>query len=364
MCKSRYGTIRTAMKSTEVQVLPAPPNLIKAILSGFDTIANNIGLIIFPVALDVFLWLGPHLSIKGLLENAIQQITSLPGLVNPETADMIQLSRDYWLVAAARVNLFTALRSYPVGIPSLMASRQPVVTPYGLPAFWEVSSLGAAALIWLLLFVSWFVAGYLVLHHRRACYSGRAPRLAPYLFYLASGSRAGNPAGAVLAGGADSHQYPCQLCAHPGCLWRARRQHVGHPVILWPGAVGDVPSGLLAPRHPGGQAADVAFCAPQCPVDALYPAHHRFALYYPARSSVKGWISCGVFPPSHPGSPCWHWPGMPSLSPAFWRLASFTIEMLIAGCSASSSRHSFLRLLSLHRRRSPYTRPARLILEG
>lgn len=149
------------MKSTEVQVLPAPPNLIKAILSGFDTIANNIGLIIFPVALDVFLWLGPHLSIKGLLENAIQQITSLPGLVNPETADMIQLSRDYWLVAAARVNLFTALRSYPVGIPSLMASRQPVVTPYGLPAFWEVSSLGAAALIWLLLFLVGLLLGTL-----------------------------------------------------------------------------------------------------------------------------------------------------------------------------------------------------------
>ena len=149
------------MKSTEVQVIPAPPNLIKAILSGFDAIANHIGLILFPVALDVFLWLGPHLRVKGLLENAILQITSYPGLASPETADLIELSREYWLAAAVRVNLFSALRSYPIGLPSLMVSRQPVVTPYGLPPFWEVYSLGAAALIWILLSVVGLLLGTL-----------------------------------------------------------------------------------------------------------------------------------------------------------------------------------------------------------
>jgi hypothetical protein len=149
------------MKSSETQVISAPPNLIKAILSGFDAIANHIGLILFPVALDVFLWLGPHLRVKGLLENAIQQFTTLPGLVTPETADMIKLTREYWLAAAARVNLFSALRSFPVGIPSLMVSRQPVITPYGTPPFWEVSSLGVAALFWIMLTLVGMVLGAL-----------------------------------------------------------------------------------------------------------------------------------------------------------------------------------------------------------
>jgi hypothetical protein len=149
------------MKSTEVQVMPAPPNLIKAILSGFDSTANHIALILFPVALDVFLWLGPHLRVKGLMENAILKITSLPGLATPETADMLKLSREYWLAAALRVNLFSALRSFPVGIPSLMVSRQPVLTPFGAPPFWEVSSLGVAALIWISLTIVGMVLGSL-----------------------------------------------------------------------------------------------------------------------------------------------------------------------------------------------------------
>jgi hypothetical protein len=139
------------MKSTEAQALPAPPNVIKAILSGFDAIANHIGLILFPVLLDVFLWLGPHLRVKGLLENAIQQLTSLPGITSPDTVEMLKLSREVWLAAALRVNLFFALRTIPVGIPSLMVSRQPILTPYGAPPFWEVTSLGVAALLWILL---------------------------------------------------------------------------------------------------------------------------------------------------------------------------------------------------------------------
>jgi hypothetical protein len=149
------------MKSSEIQAIPAPPNLIKAILSGFDTAANHIGLILFPVALDIFLWLGPHLRVKGLMENAIRQFSSLPQAAAPDTADLLKLTRETWLAAALRVNLFSALRSFPVGIPSLMVSRQPILTPYGAPAFWEVPSLGAALLIWVSLGLVGMVLGAL-----------------------------------------------------------------------------------------------------------------------------------------------------------------------------------------------------------
>jgi hypothetical protein len=147
------------MKSAEIPAIPTPPNPIKAVLSGFDAIANHIWLIIFPVSLDIFLWLGPHLRVKGLMENIVQQFTSLPGLASPDSAEMLKLTREFWLAAAARINLFSALRSFPVGIPSLMVSRQPVVTPYGLPLYWEVSSLGAAALIWIMLTLAGMVFG-------------------------------------------------------------------------------------------------------------------------------------------------------------------------------------------------------------
>ena len=203
--------------------MPAPPNLIKAILSGFDSTANHIALILFPVALDVFLWLGPHLRVKGLMENAILKITSLPGLATPETADMLKLSREYWLAAALRVNLFSALRSFPVGIPSLMVSRQPVLTPYGSPPFWEVSSLGVAALIWISLTIVGMVLGSLFFMLVGQVTQGE--HLVDWRqtsLCLATGISAGDPADAFLAGGAGSHQHPRQLCAYPGNLCWAR----------------------------------------------------------------------------------------------------------------------------------------------
>ena len=63
---------------------------------------------------------------------------------------MLRLSQAYWSEAAQRINLFAGLRSLPVGIPSLMVSRQPIATPIGTPGFWEVTSLGAVVGIWIL----------------------------------------------------------------------------------------------------------------------------------------------------------------------------------------------------------------------
>jgi hypothetical protein len=48
----------------------------------------------------------------------------------------------------ARFNLLTALSSFPVGIPSLMAARLPIGTPLGLPQQLEIADPGLAILLW------------------------------------------------------------------------------------------------------------------------------------------------------------------------------------------------------------------------
>ncbi len=139
------------MKSTEAQIALAPPNLMKALLAGFDSIANRIGVILFPIGLDIFLWLGPRLHIGGLLEKAIQQVRLTPGMASPEAAEAFRITREYWLEAARHINLFSALRTYPVGIPSLMAPRQPLNTPFGQAPAFDLASFGSAAITWILL---------------------------------------------------------------------------------------------------------------------------------------------------------------------------------------------------------------------
>ena len=60
---------------------------------------------------------------------------------------MIDVGKDAWLHLAGQINLAIALRSYPVGIPSLMASSLPVETPFGIPIMLEISPLGFALFI-------------------------------------------------------------------------------------------------------------------------------------------------------------------------------------------------------------------------
>lgn len=136
------------MKSLSSQALPAPPSLIKALLAGFDSVTNHIGLIIFPLLLDLLLWLGPHLRLKTLITNLANELFAMPGLDAPETAEMIRLASEFWALMAERMNILFFLRSFPVGVPSLMVSRQPIATPSGMPMMVEVTSLaGVIALV-------------------------------------------------------------------------------------------------------------------------------------------------------------------------------------------------------------------------
>lgn len=149
------------MNATDKQAMLNPPSLPATLLAGFDAISNHLGLILFPILLDLYLWLGPHLSLKKLVESLVNQMVSMATAQAPETAQAIEISRSLWLLVADRLNLFSALRSFPVGVPSLMASRQPIEAPLGVSSVWSVPSLGGAAGWWLLLTFLGLVIGAL-----------------------------------------------------------------------------------------------------------------------------------------------------------------------------------------------------------
>ncbi len=126
---------------TKVQAIePAPPKLIASFISGFNTVASHISLILFPLVLDLFLWFGPHLGVKDLLQPYIRQLTSIPELNTPEMSGVIQTLQSSWTFVAERFNLASGLRTLPVGIPSLMSGQAPLYTPIGIPPVYQVSS--------------------------------------------------------------------------------------------------------------------------------------------------------------------------------------------------------------------------------
>lgn len=139
------------METTDTKALPAPPSLIKSILAGFDAISNHISLIVFSVAVDLLLWLGPHLSLSVLIRSIFDQAATLPNMNTPEMADMVSASRAMWSTLADKFNLMSVVRSYPIGVPSLMMSTAPTLLPGGSPQVWQISSLGAALGIFILL---------------------------------------------------------------------------------------------------------------------------------------------------------------------------------------------------------------------
>jgi hypothetical protein len=58
------------MNKIETQIMPAPPNTITSLRAGFDAVANKILIIAIPITIDLILWLGPHLTVKTLINNA------------------------------------------------------------------------------------------------------------------------------------------------------------------------------------------------------------------------------------------------------------------------------------------------------
>src|SRR5690242_11858833 len=123
---------------------PAPPQgIIAALATGFELVNARLELILLPLALDLFLWLGPHLSVQPLvtaLANGVQ--TELAG-INPAQTDSTSRAVAGMLVTylndfGAHFNVFSFLSSAPLGLPSLLASRGPVAMPGGAPVVWYV----------------------------------------------------------------------------------------------------------------------------------------------------------------------------------------------------------------------------------
>lgn len=116
------------METRNVENFPQPPGSIQILGQGFNVIANNLSVILLPVLVDTLLWLGPRLNLAGLMQPFYQEWEGLEaaGQTLPLTVDEITRFWDSF-------NLLSLLRTFPLGVPSLMSASLPGSTPLGAP---------------------------------------------------------------------------------------------------------------------------------------------------------------------------------------------------------------------------------------
>lgn len=162
------------------QGVKGPVGVLPALINGFDRTAANPALIIPPLLLDLLLWLGPRIRITAIIQDFSQSLLASPGaeLINGEQLAVFTemttvlgerynvLSSLSTLPAGMPFNLmFALLASFLIGVPSLMATRMPILSPFGSPGGIEITQYPELLYSWLLL--SLLGLGLGAFYHRR-----------------------------------------------------------------------------------------------------------------------------------------------------------------------------------------------------
>jgi hypothetical protein len=135
------------MNSPQSQVSLSQPGIIGPIRLGFNVVANHLSLLLLPVLLDLWIWLGVHFTLKKQMQDWIGQLENLFTLPAAQLTDLSEL---FSQVFVERLNIMIALRSFPVGVSSLMSAISPVETPLGSPKSIDLGSLAIG--------LGWFTA--------------------------------------------------------------------------------------------------------------------------------------------------------------------------------------------------------------
>lgn len=149
----------------KLEEFPPPPGVMGSLRAGFDVVSRHVGLILLPAVLDIFLWLGPRLSVDGLIGPILMKMFDKSREVITSSAELKQFVQNQAKVSEALdhfnlLSLFSRLPLFPVGVSSLFAQEPPTETPFGSQQVIEVQSgLVMVGLAFLVVLAGWIVGG-------------------------------------------------------------------------------------------------------------------------------------------------------------------------------------------------------------
>jgi hypothetical protein len=104
---------------------------------GFQSVARRWWLILIPILLDAFLWLGPYISVQELVQEAVQtfenELAALPTEELDEWFDVLGTALNE---ASADYNTLSALRIGMLGVPSLLIQVGRLGSPSAYEGLW------------------------------------------------------------------------------------------------------------------------------------------------------------------------------------------------------------------------------------
>jgi len=127
----------------KIETLPPPPGVVGSLKAGFDAIASNISVILLPLLLDLLLWLGPRLHIDRLFQPIFDEMSSYARYSGIPAADLntLQENSALFMEQLKQYNLLTAIRTFPIGVFSLMSGKISDQTPLGPSSVIHIDSL-------------------------------------------------------------------------------------------------------------------------------------------------------------------------------------------------------------------------------
>jgi len=147
----------------KIETLPPPPGVVGSLKAGFDAIASNLTVILLPLALDLLLWLGPRLRIDRLFKPVFDEMSRYASFSGISAADLKTLQENSTLLLEQfqQYNLMSALRTFPIGVFSLMSGAMPSRTPWGGPFMVIQIDSGFILLGWIVLLtlIGWIFGG-------------------------------------------------------------------------------------------------------------------------------------------------------------------------------------------------------------
>jgi len=119
-----------------------PAGIFSCLTMGFEITARRPQLILIPALLDLYLWLGPRLSLSSLIAQMRTLWGNAPSI---ELAPVYQLMNEIFDLFASRYNLFSLLNFSPLlGVPALMGARMTLERPFGIRPDIPVTTSGIA----------------------------------------------------------------------------------------------------------------------------------------------------------------------------------------------------------------------------
>lgn len=135
------------------------PKIIQAIKSGFNTIANKPYLMIPPILLDLFLWLGPAWRVDSFFKPIVESFSNLSAINGAEYSELVEDFQSIWMEFFTNLDLARSLRTFPIGVPSLIALEQPFQSPLGKPIVFNLESGLAVIGLWAIFLILGFFLG-------------------------------------------------------------------------------------------------------------------------------------------------------------------------------------------------------------